>query len=633
VHVALDLTAGGLSDEVRKSGDHLDRFLGSPYKDSIERFVGPGYRRGSASSSVDFNNHAYKILSTFLPMLASGNPRVRTKTPRQGSAAALTKAVEFGVNRNFELQNIKKTVEELATDWFFKWCVAFTQPRPALGMLEREDPPYRPNTVRLSLLDYRWDPMAIKHSEARWQAHRIIRDKDSILREAKEAPQRRWDKSVIEKCGEEPDRKNRGEHVSETFDRDEIEYWEVWVPEAIAEDAVDEAGRPFEPLAAEGFHGTVYTVSRDSGEFLRAPRPFWGPRDGPYTFSGYLYVPDRSIPLSMLAATQAQAEIVNLVWNAAVEAIRKYKRGVGVSASAAPELAEKLIEFQDLGVLEVESLEDISKVMQQVEVGGLTQQHMGMLSMLGMNLDQISGLTEAMQGQASGQATATEASIAQMASGRRLGYAAEKFNTGVTRQIAGKEAWYSIMHPLSRIPLGDQANGIFVDPQTGEPIEAPVLLGGMKHAELLEDMDIELDAISQRFTSELLEAERGAQQDAWLQAFAPLMPTAPHIEWEQVVAKKAEQWGDPTWARIVNINKMNLLGAMMMQANFAGIPGGITQPQPRLGADTQPAMQLKASESPAGFSRNARPQGQKGPRSAGTSSETHSAPSARVRKT
>jgi hypothetical protein len=119
VHVALDLTAGGLSDEVRKSGDHLDRFLGSPYKDSIERFVGPGYRRGSASSSVDFNNHAYKILSTFLPMLASGNPRVRTKTPRQGSAAALTKAVEFGVNRNFELQNIKKTVEELATDWFF----------------------------------------------------------------------------------------------------------------------------------------------------------------------------------------------------------------------------------------------------------------------------------------------------------------------------------------------------------------------------------------------------------------------------------------------------------------------------------------------------------------------------------
>lgn len=624
--MGLDLSAQGLYDEVRKSRDHRDLFLGTPYRDSIERYVGPGYKRGS-QTRVDFNNHAYKVLSTFLPILASGNPRVRAKTPRQGSAAALTKAVEFAVNRNFALQNIKKTIEELATDWFFKWCVALTQPRPALGMMEREDPPYRPATVRLSLLDYIWDATAIKHSEARWQAHRIIRDKDSILREAKEAPQRRWDKAVVEKYNSEPDKTDRGERLNEHFDRDEIEYFEVWVPEATLDDAVDEAGRRFQPLAEEGFHGTVYTIGADAPEFLREPRPFWGPRDGPYTFSGYLYVPDRTVPLSMLASTYAQAEICNTIWEGAVAAMKRYKKGIGVSSSAANELAEKLTEFEDQGVFTVEALEDITKVIQQIEVGGITAQHLQMLQVLGLNLEQTSGLTEAMQGVVSGQGTATEASIAQMQSGKRMGYASEKFNSGVTHQIAQKEAWYAIMHPLSRIPLGNEANGIFVDPKTGEPIEYPVLEGGMKNAELLEDMDIEIEPISQRFTSELLEAERGAQQDAWLSAFAPMIPQIPWIEWDQVVARKAEQWGDPTWARIVNMNKANLVGAMMMQMNMAGIPGGITQPQPRLGVDSQAAAPLKSSEAPTGFSRNARAQTNKGPRTAGASKETHSTPS------
>jgi len=624
--VALDLTASGLADEVRKSVDHRDRYLGSPYYDSIERYVGPGYRRGQARA-VDFNNHAYKILSRFLPLLASGNPRVRTKTPRQGSAAALNKAVEFAVNRNAELQNLKKTVEELATDWFFKWCVSLTQPRPALGMLEREDPPYRPNTVRLSLLDYVWDPVAIKHSEARFQAHRIIRDKDSVLREAKEEPQRGWDKKAIEEAGEVPDRQKRGEKLADSFDRDEIEYWEMWVPEVTLEKAKDELGRAFKPLAEEGFHGTIYTVARESGEFLRAPRPFWGPRDGPYTFSGYLYVPDRSVPLSMLASTYAQAEIHNVVWEAAVKAIRKYKRGVAVAGSSSAELQEKLAEFMDLGIFTVEAFDDIKKTMQEIELNGLSQQHVQMLQMLGLNLEQLSGLTEAAMGQVSGQGTATEASIAQMSSGVRMGYATEKFVTGQVKPIMAKEAWYAVMHPLSRIPLGQEANEVFVDPMTGEPIEDPVMLGGKKHAELLEDMDIEVEPISMRYSSELLEAERAQQQDAWIATFGPMIPQMPWIEWGLLAARKAEQWGDPSWARIINMNKANIVGAMQMQMNMAGIPPGPTQPQPRLGVDTQPRQALKASESPAGFSRNARPQPMKGPRSGGASRETHAMPS------
>lgn len=623
--MALDLTAQGLYQEIRKALNNRDKYLGEGYQDAIKRYCGPGYRQDSYSD-IDFDNHAYKWLSLFLPILASGNPRIRTKTPRQGSAAAIAKAVEFAVNRNFELTNAKRTIEQLATDWAFKWCVCMTAARPVTGMLEREDPPYRPVTKRLSLTDYLWDPLAIQHAEARWQAHRIIRDRDSLLMEAKEYPNRGWSVEMIEALHMKPNRDGRGEQVDETYDRDEVEFWEIWIPEAKLDEAKTESGRKFKPMPERGYNGTIYTVTRDLTDFLREPRPFWGPRDGPYTFSGYLTVPDRTVPLSPLAATAIQAEMFNSVWNAAVESIRRYKKGAAVTSSAAADLAEKLREFEDLDVLELEGFEDIDKVIKEIEMGGLTEQHLTMLRTLQLNLEATSGLTEAQMGQASGASTATEASIANMASGKRMGYMAEKFIASVIKPVAQKEAWYLTMHPKAEIALGPEAEGVFIDPATGEPIEYPVLQGGMRYADMLEDMDLEVEPISMRFTSELLEAEISQQQDAWIGTFAPLMPQLPWVEWNMVLAKKAEQWRDPSWAKVVNVNKAMAMGQMMMQMNLQGIPNtGV--PQPRLGADIQPAPSLKASETPAGFSRNARPQQNKAPRASGASKETHSMPS------
>jgi hypothetical protein len=447
-------------------------------------------------------------------------------------------------------------------------------------------------------------------------------------------PNRGWDKDVLESLTVSVDRDKRGEPLHETYDRDEVEFWEIWVPEAELDDAKDERGRKFKPRASEGYHGTIYTVSQHSYDELRAPRPFWGPRDGPYTFSGYLPVPDRVVDLSPLAANAAQQEIHNAAWAAAAEAIRTYKKGVAVSSSAAGDLAEKMVEFQDQGVFTVEALDDIDKMVRDIEKGGITPQHLQMLQLLRLNLEQSSGLTEAAMGQASGATTATESSIAQMSSNKRMAYMAEKFTSSMIKPIAQKEAWYLIMHPLSRVPLGPDAEGIFRDDLTGEPIEMPILVGGLQSAELMEDMDIEVEAISMRATNELLEAELSAQQDAWLTTIAPMIPQMPWVEWDQLIARKAEQWRDPSWARIINVPKAMMVGQMMMQVNLQGIPGGIQQPQPRLGADFKPLQGLKSSESPAGFSRNARSssnagrsQMNKGPRMPGASKATTQTPS------
>lgn len=628
--MALDASPRNLWNEVRRSIEHRDTFLGAPYEEALKRFYGPAYRQGSASV-VDFENHAYSWISIFLPILASGNPRVRAKTPRMGPAAAFSKAVELAVNRNFELTDVKRTIEQLATDWAFRYCVSITTPTPVAGMMEREDPVHRPTTKRLPLDEYAWDPIAKQHAEARWQGHKITRDKEDIIAEASQNPAAGWNLSALDKLIEARERDKRRAMMSTDIDRNEVSYWEIWVGEITLDEATDAEGTPFQPTSEEGFHGTIFTVGEGVDEFIREPRPFFGPRDGAYTFNGYLYVPNESVPLSPLVATAAQAEIYNAVMESAIESIKGYKRGVAVGSDSG-NLDEIIADFRDMGIFKVEAIEKLADMMKEVEVLGLTPQHMAQLEMLRTLLERQSGISEAMQGTTSG-ATATEASIASMSVGKRMGYMTEKFINGVVKPMAKKEAWYCAMDPRSRTELGELAEGLFFDPNTGQPIEMPVLVGGTEHLDLLESHDIEIQPISMRYTTEMLEAERAASWEAFLLSTAPMIPQIPYIDWALVYSRKAEQLGDPSLARTIDVPKAMLMGQIQMMMTLGQpMPVGAQQStsQPRLGADIgrpKPPT-LKSSEKPSGFTGNARAsaatsgQQNKGPRTAGASSST-----------
>lgn len=637
--MAIDTSPEGLLSELQRALEVRDAYLGENYKEALRRFTGPAYRSSAPPSDTDFENHAHSWLATFLPILASGNPRVRGKTPRLGAAAALSKAVELGINRNFELTDVKRTIEQGATFWAFKYAVALTTPTPVPGMMEREDPLHRPATKCLSLDDYAWDALGRQHAECRWQGHGLSRDKDSVLEEAAQFPARRWNVDAILALGEDKSdiRERRG--LPTDIRRSEIRFWEILVHDHQLDRAYDARGKAFKPLPEKGYRGTIFTLSEDGRSFLREPRPFWGPPEGPYTFSGYLYVPDEVVPLAPLVATAAQAEEYNATLASAIQAIRKYKRGFAVSSSAASDLAAKIAEFEDLGVFTVDDIAgEIEKHLKVVEAGGLSNNHQVHIETLRFLLERASGLSEAQQGAVTGDATATEASIAQMSSGRRMGYMTEKFIQTFVKPIAKKEGWYLAADPRSRVDLGALAEGLFVDPKTGQPIEMPVLEGGPDNVNLLDENDIEIQPISMRFTTEMLEAERTASWEQFLLATAPMIPSLPYVDWGLVYSRKAEQLGDPALARTIDLPKAMFLGQLQLMATMGMVGGQMgaqpTQTQPRLGIDmkgaksTSPAPALKASEKPGGFSANARPGGNakaqtnKAPRAPGTSAST-----------
>lgn len=630
----IDIRAGNLWGEVQKSIEQRDSFLGESYWEAIKRFFGPAYNSRNVPSQVDFENHAFTWISIFLPILASGNPRVRGKSMRQGSAAAFAKATELAQNRNFELEDIKRTIEQLATDWAFKYCVSITSPMPLPGISEREDPRYRPTSVRLSLEDYVWDMMAKQHAACRFQAHRIIRDKEDLLREAEERPERGWNEAQISKLQADKTNDNNRKRHQTDLRRGEVEYWEVWVPEFSMEAAIDELGEEFVPTTEAGYNGTIVTIAQDASDELRPPRPFWGPREGPYTYSGYLYVPDEVVPVSPLVGTSAQAEIYNAVLSSAIESIKDYKKGIAVKSDSG-NLSQVIAGFVHDGIMTIDAMDKLQENMQQIEVNGVTPQVMAQLDMLRVLLERASGITENQLGIPSGASTATEASIAQMSTAKRMGYMTEKFIQTVVKPIARKESWYLTMDPRSRTSLGDLAAGLFVDPRTGIPIEMPVLVGGPESGSFLEDYDVDIEPISMRYTSEMLEAEKAASWEAFLFTAAPMMPQLPHVDWGLVFSKKAEQLGDPSLARAVDVQKAMLMGQLMMGAQLGAFGQPLTPtstpPQGRLGIDIQqPRLpQVKSSESARGFSGNARIGNQsaktqisKGPRQGGESART-----------
>jgi hypothetical protein len=607
-----DASPENLWSEIHQAEEVRNDFLGYEYEDKITRYAGPGYRRQWKRSEVDFENHSYEWISLFLPLLASGNPRVKARSRRQGEAQLLAKATGLAVNRNFQLTNIKRTIEKLGVDFAFKWCVAMTVRAKSLGMSEQEDPPYRPVTYRVSPTRYIWDVAALEHEDCRFQGHLTLIDKEDLLQRAKDDPKEGWNVEVISNLPE--DRRFENERRSRDINvkRGEVEIVEIWVPEIQMKKYKEK----------DGFYGSIYTIARAAGlsgdnaisDYVRAPRPFFGPRAGPYTFGGYLNVPDEVVPLSPLAAVEAQSEELNAMRHSASANMAAYKRGIAVDTMAGQDVAEKIKEFEDLWVFVMDNTDRLKDHVAQIELGGITTTHLTQLSLLREALDRASGMTEAQRGQASGQGTATEASIAQQASGQRMGFMTEKFMSSVVKPIAEKEAWYLAMDPESRISLGEEGRGMFMD-QQGNPIEEAIYVGGPEGAEFLEESDIEIDPISTRYTSEALEAERSAKVDALLLQVAPMIPQMPWVDWAEYLSRKGEEIGDPSLGKLIDVNKALQYGMLMTGAQLSGGFQGSSTPQPRLGGDISP--KLKASETAGGFSANARPQPNKAPRGGG----------------
>jgi hypothetical protein len=281
--------------------------------------------------------------------------------------------------------------------------------------------------------------------------------------------------------------------------------------------------------------------------------------------------------------------------------IEAYSKAIAVSSQIAGDDAEKIKEVEDLHIFVVENVDKLRDHIMEFTKGGIDQIHLAQYQFLREGADRSSGMSEAQRGQVSGAGTATEADIASQASSKRYGYMAEKFIQGVAGEIFKKEAWYAVHDDRFRLRMNEGIEGLFFDPETGEPVEEAIMTGG-GDTSIWDDLDLSVEPITMRYTSETLEMMRQQEEDQFMLTVAPLLPQiALYTDIEGWLRDKGDKLNNPNLPKRFNVEAARMIGAAMLQ--MQGQPGtgqGQTQPEPKLSQDipsrlVNPGFSQKAS--------------------------------------
>lgn len=600
----LDVGISNLSEEARAAVQFMNKHQES-LTERIKRFHGPSYDQ--KSGEVDPENHAFEYLSLYVPRAVYDNPKVKVGTRRPGSQADTAEAIQHGLNRWIKSQNLRHTLDAMAYDYYLLWAVAIVSQEPIPGMEPMETVeiydikneelgkkkvmPHWPKAYRISPRHFFLDAKSLHFSKARFYGHDSIRDKDDLLSIAKANPDQGWNADVIEDlvAGAGTDefygRRDDGAE-RETPERNELIVREIFVPEHELEESKGHK---------KGFHGTIFTIGvgqsregEERSEFIRKPRPFYGPKEGPYVLIGTYTVPDRPYPLSTIAAVESQTEDLNRHVTAMNLNADRYKRQVLVDAGR-PDEAQKIAEGTDSMVIPVSNL-DATKV-KEIEIGGITTQHLAMVADKRDRLDRVAGMHDAQRGVVTGKGTATEVQEASESSDTRASYIMRRYQDGVA-SILNKVAWYLYYDDRVIFPLGSEAQQ-----KLGMTGVEPWYYGGLhdpRSGATFEDIELEIEPHSMMRANEGLILKRTLEGLGFIMQAAPMMPqTAMYMDWPGIIADLGDALNMPQLGERINVQ-----GLMEMM----GIQLEMSDPranQPRLGKDAGAAGQQIPYQRPA----------------------------------
>jgi hypothetical protein len=492
---------------------------------------------------------------------------VEMSTRRPSAQRESVEALQFAVNRWRIDTDHQEHIEEIGVDYCLAYAVELTTLEPQPGQEEYDDPLMWPRISRISPHDTIFDPLATGMKQARFIGHRTVADRAAIIQRAKANPDEGWNLELLESLGanagvEDVDMRRDDPHRN-NLDRQELVFWEFWVPEHELSDAP----------RSEGYNGTLFTIaegqdsgweasSEDSKEgkpspkkaYLRDPRGYFGPRWGPYSIIGTYYVPDEVAPLSSLVAVQEQVNELNQQVKAAIRNDEQYKRLVLVD-SGSPRLAQQLREEPDSYVLPVRGLGK-DKV-QVVELGGSTVEQHAAIERRRRTVRTSLGIDESQYGAVTGIGTATEHDIAARASEGSNAYFTGRFDRGIMQSL--KTVAYLMYHTEEVIiPLGQEASEALGIPD-------PVFLGGTFEegsGATFDDLGIEI-----KRSPEGLEQQRMASGLTMLLQVAPMLAQVPWLKAREVCQGIATIHATPQLEQMVDYDVLAMIQQTMPQGD------------------------------------------------------------------
>ena len=541
-------------EEVKAAVEFRNRHL-KKLDEMIERYRGPAWNPHSYNTAEDYapENTYYEYMSLMIPKLIFDNPRVQVRSRKPGPANDVATAMRYGLNRWVRDCVLRKKLVELCTDMLFSYGIAVVREdyydtsgkavmTPEADNQEPSKPMW-PVVERISQKQFLIDPGCTRISDALFLGHEVRRARREMLDLANAEPDMGWDvKALKEAVAADPVKVRRD--AKYTPERDEIVFYEVWVPGLEL---------PESPGAAQGFHGTIVTLcsavtaegAEPMGKFLRKPRPYYGPRTGPYAMFGVYKVPDSPIPLSPLTAVEVQMSELNRHVRAASNAMLKHKRIVGVND---PRTAQ-LVKDTGHDYVAVVPFEDGRAQVQEFELGGQTEQQAIWIRTCRERADRALGMDEALRGAVSGAGTATEHTIASEAAQARISYIKQAFSDSVTA-VLEKVAFYMYHDDRIVFPLGEEViRELAMSPQA-----QPYFQGGGHGADSgyqFEDLELEIEPYSMERASEGMAQKRALETHQLLINSLQAMQMYPDYPWQDHFQKIGNAMNAPDLPELV----------------------------------------------------------------------------------
>jgi len=621
--MAFDTNELHMYEEVHAAELHRDMHL-RVTGDLIKDYHGPHWREDRFDAVAPApENHALEWLALVTNKIIYDNPTVKISSRHSGMDPKMMARFEGAINQWANMQDLWKTLMKVWYDSAFGYGVI----RTTLGMMpgykgfrvasgqqikpqwpiSRRVPPHR------FIIDYRCE----EFQQARFMGHVWKRDHKDLLKRKgfnHDAIKKiAWDVG-LEKIGTPTNDYKNGPS------RKEIVGYEIWVPEHTLPEA---RGRM-------GVHGTIFTMGvgvngRDVSrpQWIKKPRPYYGPSNGPYTMFGTYHVPGSVYPLSPLAATYQQVKELNAHSVAASRSAAAYKSFIGYNpANPNAGLAAKHARNG-----EVVPIENMSEDIRELQVGGVKPEMYDYLGKLHERRDRVTGLSDAARGNVTGVGTATEVADASAQRDSRLSLVKKQFNsqTSEVLDIAGHFIFNSefvrfkmssaaalkinprpkslpqpseadkiaaqiengeIDDPfnLGLLPFGKRVDVIreqlewnpevtFPTDEPGDQLESMAQMTGMAY----EDLQLQLDPASMERVDQALLQKQASDQATLVSQMAPVMLQTPHIEWEMLFDTWGLSLNNRNFADLIKgdvLAQMQEMTTGIMQQQAEGQQGG-----------------------------------------------------------
>jgi hypothetical protein len=492
----------------------------------LARLAGP-YAFGRQSAEYEPENRIYEFLSYTLPRASFNNPRVRIRSRRQGVADLVAKAMQSGMNRLIVDLDIRRVLRRNCLDYLMDFGPMLITPQPKPGMMYSGRPVWWPQLYPLDPTVFFMDPLADVLEAARFAGHVYLRDKSELLEAAKN-DEEDWNLSEVKALAEESgiDKVHPDRYSAPA--RGEVALYEVWVPELHADLDVD---------PDDGYSGTLYTLGCAKGQdyeqpyMLRKPRPYYGPRWGPYRVASFMTVQDLPYGLSPTTAAEAQLRDLAATSRAMLANARAHKTLTTMPANDPVAIAAAQAEGRY-----VVPLKGDPDVIKTIELGGVTQQQLMHFQMKAQTLDRVLGMADVQRGLVSGAGTASEVLTAQAASDIRTADIVQVFQDHV-HDCLKTASWYTFHDDRFLISLTEQDMPI--------PLPKPMFRGGdnAEQGITYDDLELELEAWSMAHESPQARQERVGRTVEIVSWLAETIPAAPWMPWHQIIPELVEDAG------------------------------------------------------------------------------------------